>query len=117
MTENQISACIGAGMLVVVVFAAFAWTGAYISTQKCRPPQEGVLFGLFLGPLGLIIAACMPTLLPPVAEKEEPELDVSDLAERLRSASLDEWFGGSSPPRAPREPMIAPPKEGRRGLT
>jgi len=54
-------------MVVVWLIAAlvsacvFGFAGAYISRKKNRDPIEGVLFGVLLGPIGLIIAAILPT--------------------------------------------------------
>jgi len=55
-------------MVVVWLIAAlvsacvFGFAGAYISRQKNREPIEGILFGVLLGPLGLVIAAVMPSI-------------------------------------------------------
>jgi hypothetical protein len=35
--------------------------GVYIAGQKGRSTIEGFVFGLLLGPIGLIIVACLPT--------------------------------------------------------
>lgn len=59
----------GAGILVLMVVIGWAsciCLGAYISMQKNRPDIEGVLLGMFLGPLGVIIAALLPGQSPPV---------------------------------------------------
>jgi hypothetical protein len=34
--------------------------GAYVATQKRRPAAEGFLFGLILGPVGVLVVACLP---------------------------------------------------------
>lgn len=51
----------------VLVWILFVGLGAYISTQKNRQAIEGVLLALLFGPLGLIIAALLPTkpMVPP----------------------------------------------------
>lgn len=53
-------------MLVLLSLAAlaalFGGAGWYISTAKGRNPVEGAAFGLLLGPIGLIVAAVLPTI-------------------------------------------------------
>lgn len=56
------------GMTEIIVFlivlgswGAFCFAGAYVSKTKNRPAVEGALFGLFPGPIGLLIAAVLPT--------------------------------------------------------
>ena len=44
---------------------AVAFVGSYVSRQKHREAAEGFLLSLFLGPLGLILAAMLPTREPP----------------------------------------------------
>jgi hypothetical protein len=53
---------------MAIVFAA-AWSlfvllAAYVAGHKGRDPLEGVLFGLLMGPLGLLIVALMPARRP-----------------------------------------------------
>jgi len=36
--------------------------GGYCARQKNRSSIEGLLFGLFLGPFGVIAVACLPTI-------------------------------------------------------
>ena len=43
--------------LYLLICAGF---GAYASLQKGRPWFEGLAFGLFLGPIGVVAAACLP---------------------------------------------------------
>jgi hypothetical protein len=48
-------------ILVLAIYAAiFGGGGAYIAKQKHRESVEGFIMGLF-GPIGLLIAALMPT--------------------------------------------------------
>jgi hypothetical protein len=54
-------------MLPAVLAAVAAWValgllGWYVSAQKGRPAAEGVLLGLLFGPLGVLVAALLPTL-------------------------------------------------------
>ncbi len=58
--------------------------GGYIASEKGRKPGEGVLFALFFGPLGLIIAACMPTV-----EKAPPGPDQEDEDDAKVRANFD----------------------------
>ncbi len=46
-------------ILFLILLCSFL--GVYIAGQKGRSPIEGFLFGLLLGPIGLIIVACLPT--------------------------------------------------------
>jgi hypothetical protein len=57
------------------IFAAF---GAYVAKEKGRSPNEGIVFGLLLGPFGVIAVACLPT--------REP-------GERPASATLEDRMG------------------------
>jgi hypothetical protein len=76
------------GILYVLIFGGF---GSYVANEKRRHWAEGFAFGAIMGPLGVIAAACMPTVTvermpPPRPREEEQELDVNQLAERLRRA-------------------------------
>lgn len=51
------------GSLIVAVICAIL--GRYVSSQKHRSPSEGALLGFALGPLGVIVAALLPTVEPP----------------------------------------------------
>lgn len=63
-------------MLVLLSLAAlaalFGGAGWYISTAKGRNPVEGAAFGLLLGPIGLIVAAVLPTVTAAVPHKAGP---------------------------------------------
>jgi hypothetical protein len=61
--------------------------GTYVSMQKCRPPQEGFFFAMLFGPLGIIAAACMPTLENAAEEEEEDENVGERIEELLKRAS------------------------------
>jgi hypothetical protein len=80
---------------LALYFVICGGLGCYVATEKGREWYEGLLFGLLLGPLGVIAGACMPTLaikgsvdpVRPRREKEPaPALDVNQLAEQLRQA-------------------------------
>jgi hypothetical protein len=45
--------------------------GSYVSFEKGRSGWEGLLFGVFFGPIGLVVAACLPTA--PVASRAKVE--------------------------------------------
>jgi hypothetical protein len=48
--------------VLVIYFLLFALLGVYISTAKGRSPGEGLILGVILGPIGLLIDACLPTI-------------------------------------------------------
>ena len=54
--------------------------GAYASDERDRSGLEGFMFGLFLGPMGVIAAGCMP------AQERPP----ARLSFEERSALIDE---------------------------
>jgi hypothetical protein len=47
--------------VAIVACAVSGFLGAYVAHQKGRPLFEGIVFGVLLGPIGLLIAACLPT--------------------------------------------------------
>ena len=51
-----------AGLVILVFWAAMAGLGMYISNAKGREVGEGLLLGLCFGPLGVLIAALLPTV-------------------------------------------------------
>lgn len=90
------------GSLFLVVSGGF---GAYVSEVKHRYWAEGFIFGVVMGPLGVIAEACLPTLPAPVApkapamlvprldrrakeEEAAPGVDVEALTEKLRKLPL-----------------------------
>jgi len=50
---------LGAGCLV------FGWLGSYIANQKQRGGGEGFALGILFGPLGCLIEALLPNVVPP----------------------------------------------------
>jgi uncharacterized membrane protein YeaQ/YmgE (transglycosylase-associated protein family) len=85
-------------------FVVCGLAGSYASSMKNRPAHEGFWLGCFLGPCGVIVAACLPTLLPkampaprpvelplalpiarPVVVAEEVEFPVESPADRERA--------------------------------
>ncbi len=45
-----------------LVWFLFSCVGIYVSNVKGRPAIEGLLFALLLGPIGVLVAALMPTV-------------------------------------------------------
>jgi hypothetical protein len=56
MTEYSTNLLLAAAIYLALCGAA----GLYISGQVGRDGMEGLLLGLFFGPAGLIVAACLP---------------------------------------------------------
>ena len=52
---------VGLAILCVHAFVC-GWLGQYVAAQKGRSLNEGMLLGLFLGIIGVIIAALLPTI-------------------------------------------------------
>jgi len=46
---------------LVVYVGAFYFGGSYVAEQKGRTEREGIIFGILLGPIGLLIVASLPT--------------------------------------------------------
>ena len=46
-------------ILAPVIWLSFAGYGFWIATIKRRRPAEGMLFGVFLGPIGCVVEACL----------------------------------------------------------
>jgi hypothetical protein len=65
--------------------------GAYVAHQKGRSRLEGFLFGLILGPIGVVAVGTLPTLerTAPAAEEEEHEGEeiARRIAERFQARS------------------------------
>lgn len=51
-------------LFVVILWVIFALFGAYVASQKNRAGMEGLILGFLFGPLGVLIEALLPTLLP-----------------------------------------------------
>ncbi len=47
---------LGAGVVILLIWAIFAGSGWYISKAAGRNPAEGLVLGLLFGPIGLLIA-------------------------------------------------------------
>jgi hypothetical protein len=74
--------------------------GCYVARAKNRPTEEGFLFGLLLGPAGVIAEACLPV----GTEREDAEA-----AEARRQAMFDRIDRGAST-----QPKKTPAEETRR---
>lgn len=59
------------GALLVLMLCA--GLGAYVAEAKNRPAWEGLLFGLALGPFGVIVVGLLPTLPPPLPPSRQPD--------------------------------------------
>lgn len=71
---------IGAAVALTVCGAL----GAYVAAQKGREPVEGLVFGVLLGPLGVIVAGLMPTrdAQSPPPHAPQPDEEVRDALPR-----------------------------------
>jgi hypothetical protein len=49
-----------------------AVAGSYVSFEKGRSGWEGFLFAFVFGPIGLVVAACMPTIPPELKAEDLP---------------------------------------------
>lgn len=86
----------GLVLFLSILGALFFWLivgsfGAYVSMEKGRPWYEGFLFAMFMGPLGVVAAACLPELVAGPADPPKPPSfltrggdDVDDPAELER---------------------------------
>jgi hypothetical protein len=81
--------------------------GCYVSWSRGRPQIEGCVFGALFGPLGLILAACMPADRPADGGRIEDE---EDTAARRAIAGL------TAPAPAPDRPQVLLRGRGRRRL-
>ena len=62
--------------LIVAIVAAiiFGLIGRYVAKEKNRSEADGFIGGFFLGPIGIIIVALMPTL----EKKPIKEIELTD---------------------------------------
>ena len=58
--------------MIVAAVISGGW-GGYVSKCKNREPVEGIAMGLTMGPFGVIVAACLPTLEPREAAVESED--------------------------------------------
>jgi hypothetical protein len=56
--------------ITIALIASFAAISGWIAHIKRRPPLEGVLLGLFLGPIGLLIEWRAPFLQRPMVDQK-----------------------------------------------
>jgi hypothetical protein len=71
ITSTQIALIVG-GLVYLLLCGGI---GAYASTERGRSGMEGFWFGVALGPLGVIAAACMPSIVKVAQPTEEDEHD------------------------------------------
>ena len=104
-------------LIVVGIFALICGgIGCYVSQQKHRDPTEGFMFGLLLGPLGLVIAACLPTGQPKSrAVTDEDEAD--EIVRRAFSQPINARDQQAETRRQARRLLgeVSEPSEGSRG--
>jgi uncharacterized membrane protein YeaQ/YmgE (transglycosylase-associated protein family) len=62
----------------IVGWIVFGLLGGYIAAHKGYPPRWGILAGVILGPIGVVIAAVLPTT---QEGRETAELDRQILSE------------------------------------
>ena len=75
----------------VLAILVFGGIGSYVANEKNRHWAEGFCFGASMGPLGIIAAACLPTLEPqpqplpevPRAKPEGRKLSDAEWAKRI----------------------------------
>lgn len=70
--------------------------GCYVSTEKARSPWEGCLLAVLFGPLGLVVAACLPAGTEDAAADDRG--DDEDGRARAHLAELER----AGPPPVPR---------------
>jgi hypothetical protein len=88
-------------LAAAVYLAVCGAAGAYVSGQLGREGIEGFVLALLFGPLGVLIAACLPAIDRAKAGGEQEE-KVDVVEEGLRAAVG--WTMPSEPPPAPRAP-------------
>jgi hypothetical protein len=62
--------------------------GCYVSAQKKRDMLEGLIFGILLGPFGVIAAACLPDQNRALARRTLDEIYAQKEADRGRDAAV-----------------------------
>jgi hypothetical protein len=87
------------GFIIAVIFGVilFGILGSWVSVQKNRDGSEGFLLGCLFGPLGVLIAALVPTLPKPAAtqlskpsSEREPTPEEKEAARREADELRDE---------------------------
>jgi hypothetical protein len=76
----------------ISIIAAFAALGGVVARVKRRSPLEGVLLGLFLGPIGLLIEIRSPFVHRPIVD----EKSVSSLQSMLAYQETGREFSRES---------------------
>lgn len=72
-------------IVVVAVVVVFGILGCWIASQKRRDQTEGFILGLLFGPIGVIIEAVLPTLVPSPPPPPDPAEDLTEEElERIR---------------------------------
>ncbi len=80
----------------LIVGGVLGCVGAWVAAQKNRPGGEGFMLGFFLGPLGLILEALLPTLtkeqLAELQRRPEPPSPAELAARKAKEQAYMEAF-------------------------
>jgi hypothetical protein len=78
-----------AGLLVggIMYWLISAGGTVLLAREKRRPLREGILYGLLLGPLGVLVEICLPKLRKPKSGSD------SDLSRAVLQAQLEQLSG------------------------
>lgn len=90
-------------MAYAVIFGAL---GSYIADQKGRSTVEGTLFGVFLGPIGLLIVAALPA--QAVERQRQPPAAEDDSPDRIDFGAIPPGGNGAMDPLATRRKTPPP---------
>jgi hypothetical protein len=86
-------------ILAPVIWLSFAGYGYWIAAIKRRQPTEGMLIGLFLGPIGCVVEACLRERT--VEEVEERRVRLQEEAQ-AKLEEQQEQYGARQAERARR---------------
>jgi hypothetical protein len=100
-------------VVLLLGLACCAGLGAYVSSVRGRSPAEGAIFGLLLGPFGVIVAALLPAPDPAsrAAAASRWNIDerglIASIADRYRTLLDAEHPGWEGFPHHRRKRLIA----------
>lgn len=75
-------------LIFAVIWMSFGLLGLWVSTQKHRNPFEGFILGFVFGPLGVLIAALVPSVSPDELRRQAQEKFEQGRREREYSEKL-----------------------------